>query len=361
LTGTVETLDLRADRQWTPRQATRFSYEFERERYVSESLPVDVALAWNADITQDSHAASVHHELRFDALQVAGSLRAQRFGLEQVALVPAERAPFAATAFETPPSALTADIAATHLFARTGTQLRAHAGNAYRAPAMFERAGVSFGSRGYNVFGDPGIEPERSISVDVGLDQTLSDGRAIVSATWFHTRLTRVISFQSLARASDPFGRSSGYRSADGRTARGVELNVRIQPHRTLQASAAYTFADAPPPDGDRDGLPRAAAIPAHQFSALVIQRLGGLHVSFELEAAGDHYVTLFDPVFFGARAYRFGGLTRGDLAASYRFSLGRAGARVFGTVENVFAHRYFVQGFRAAGRVARGGLAVTL
>ena len=28
--------------------------------------------------------------------------------------------------------------------------------------------------------------------------------------------------------------------------------------------------------------------------------------------------------------------------------------------VENVFDHRYFVQGFRTAGRTARGGLAVT-
>ena len=358
--GTIDTLDIRADREWSQRQSTRFSYEFERERYVSETVPVNLALAWNADITQDSHAASVHHEIRFEGLQVAASARAQHFGLKDVALAPAERAPFAAASFVTPPSAITADVAATQMVARTGTKLRVHAGNAYRAPAMFERAGVSFGSRGYTVFGDPGIEPERSMSVDVGLDQALSKGGVLLSATWFLTHLSRVVSFQSLDRASDPFGRSSGYRSADGDTARGVELSARVQPRRTLQASVAYTFSHAPPPDGNRDGLPRAAAISAHQFSALVIQRLGGLQMSFELEAAGDHYVTLFDPVSFGSRAYRFAGLAKGDLAASYRLPLGRAGARLFGTVENVFDRRYFVQGFRAAGRIARGGLAVT-
>jgi vitamin B12 transporter len=358
--GAIDTLDLRADREWGTRQTTRFAYEFERERYASRSVPVNLALAWNADITQDSHAASVQHELRFDIVQVAGSVRAQRFALTDVTLAPAERAPFAAASFVTPPPALTADIAATRWFAHTGTKLRAHAGNAYRAPAMFERAGVSFGGRGYSVFGDPELEPERSMSIDVGLDQTLSKGRALISATWFHTRLTNVVTFQALDLASDPFGRSSGYRSADGRTVRGVELSTRIQPHPTFQASVAYTFVDAPPPAGSRDGLPRAAAVSAHQISALVTQRLGLLQVSIEAEAAGDHYVTLFDPVSFSSRAYRFNGLTKVDVVASYRLPRGRPSARLFGTVENLFDRTYFVQGFRAAGRVARGGLAVT-
>jgi vitamin B12 transporter len=359
-TATVDTLDARADREWSTRQATRVAYEFERERYVSESLPVNRALAWNAKIIQDSHAASVHHELRFEALQVAGSLRAQRFALEGVTLVPAEQAPFGAASFASPPSALTADVSATRLFIRTGTKLRAHAGNAYRAPAMFERAGVSFGSRGYSVFGDPGIEPERSISVDAGVDQTLWRGHALVSGTWFHTRLTRVIAFQSLDRATDPFGRSSGYGPADGRTARGVELSARLRPHRTLQANVTYTFVDAPPPAGGRDGLPRASAISAHQFSTLVTHIFGRLQLSFELEAVGDHYVTLFDPVSFGSRAYRFAAVTKGDVAGTYRIPIRRAGIRLFGTVENVFDRHYFVQGFRVAGRTGRGGLAVS-
>jgi vitamin B12 transporter len=358
--GTVDTFDVRADHEWSARHVTTLGYEFERERYVSESLPVNPLLAWNADITQDSHAASVQHEVRFDAVQVATSLRGQRFALKDVTLTPAERAPFAAASFIAPPAALTADVAATRWIAQTGTTFRAHAGNAYRAPAAFERAGVSFGSRGYSVFGDPQLAPERSVAIDAGVDQTLSSGRALISATWFHTRLTRVITFQSLDRASDPFGRASGYRSADGRTARGVELSARVQPHPTLRANIAYTFADAPPPAGNRDGLPRAAAVSAHQFSAHLQQRGGQLQVSFELEAAGDHYVTLFDPVSFGARAYRFEGLVKADLAATYTLSRGLAGVRVFGSLDNLFDRAYFVQGFRAPGRVGRGGLAVT-
>jgi vitamin B12 transporter len=358
--GTIDTVEIRADREWGRRHSTQVSYEFERERYVSEALPADPALAWNADITQASHAAAIQHELRFEALQVAGSLRGQRFRLKQVVLAPADRAPFSATSFGTPPAALTVDVAATRTVARTGTKIRVHAGNAYRAPAMFERAGLSFGTRGYSVFGDPALEPERSVSVDAGLDQTIARGRVLMSATWFHTRLTRVISFQSLDRNTDPFGRASGYRTADGRTARGVEISARLQPHRATQMSVAYTFVDAPPPPTNRDGLPRAAATPARQFSVFVTQQAGGLQLTMELEVGGDHFVTLFDPVSFGSRAYRFGGFAKTDIAAAYRLPLGRAGTRLFGTVENVFDRGYFVQGFRAAGRVARGGMAVT-
>jgi vitamin B12 transporter len=357
--GTIDTLDARTDHQWSARQTTRLSYEFERERYESAALPVNRALAWTAAITQDSHAVAVHHEVRFDSFQAAASLRAQRFDLAKVALVPAERAPFSTASFAAPPPALTVDLAATRRVVRTGTKLRVHAGNAYRAPAMFERTGVSFGSRGYSVFGDPGIEPERSIAVDAGVDQTIAKGRGLVSVTWFHTRLTRVIAFQSLDRSTDPFDRSSGYRSADGRTARGVEFSARLQPYRGTQATLAYTFVDAPPPTGNRDGLPRAAAIAAHQFSAFVTQHVGAVQLSFELEAAGDHFVTLFDPVSFGSRAYRFGGFTKADVGARYQLPFGYARTWLFGTMENAFDVHYLVQGFRAAGRVARGGVAV--
>jgi outer membrane receptor protein involved in Fe transport len=124
--------------------------------------------------------------------------------------------------------------------------------------------------------------------------------------------------------------------------------------------SVTSTFVDAPAPAGSSDGLSRASATSAHQFSALVTHARGPLQVSFEIEAAGDHYVTLFDPVSFAARAFRFPAFTRADLASSYRLPFGRTVLRLFGTVENVFDRSYFVQGFRAAGRTGRGGLMVT-
>ena len=61
---------------------------------------------------QHSHALSVRHDVRFDDLRVSASVRGQRFALQHVTLTPAERAPFVAAEFVTPPSALTADLSA---------------------------------------------------------------------------------------------------------------------------------------------------------------------------------------------------------------------------------------------------------
>jgi iron complex outermembrane receptor protein len=355
--GTIHTLDGRVDREWNRSHVTTLGYEFERELYASRLSPVDPSLTWQADLEQQSQSAYVQHELRFDAVDVSASARAQRFALHRVDFSPADRAPFGTSSLEAPPPAVTADVSIAYRIAPTGGKIRAHLGNAYRAPTMFERTGASFGSRGYSVFGDPRLAPERSVAVDAGVDQPLFGGRALVSATWFETRLTSAIAFGSLDAASDPFGRSAGYRTADGRSATGVELSARVQPSAGLAVNVGYTFVDAAPPAGDLDGLPRAAAVPAHQLSAVVMQRVERLQWSFELEAAGDHYVTLFDPVSFGARAYRFAGLVKADLAASYAISDARW--RVYGVFENLLDRAHFVQGFRVPGRTGRAGLEV--
>ena len=359
--GRVNTFETRADLEWGAHQVTTAAYEFERERYVSRSLPVNPSMAWRADITQDSHVMSLQQQMRFEALQLAVGLRAQHFSMHRPMFEPADRAPFTATTFTAPPAAVTADFSASRWIETTRTKIRGHVGNAYRAPAMFERAGASFGSRGYTVYGDPRLAPERSIAVDAGVDQMFSGGRVQTAATWFRTRLTRVIAFESLDSAADPFGRASGYRTADGRTASGIELSARMYPAAPLHVNVSYTFVDAPAPAGNRDGLLRAAALPAHQFSALVLQRIArDVQLSFELEAAGDHYVTLFDPITFGARAYRFDRAVTADLAAIYTLSLSRqTQLRLHAAVGNLFDRLHFVQGFPTPGRTARAGASV--
>jgi vitamin B12 transporter len=360
--GALDTLDARADVDWNARHQTTFAYERERERFVSRSMPVNPSAAWDADIVQTSHSLSLQQQLRLPSLSVAASARAQGFSLERAAFTPADRAPFSGTVFTTPPTALTADLSAARWIATTSTKLRTHVGNAYRAPSMYERAGSSFGSRDYTVYGDPRLGPERSLSVDAGIDQTLFSGRARLSATVYRARLRRVIAFGAVDRATDPFGRSSGYLPADGRVAKGVELSARLEPSLATALDVAYTFADAAPPAGNREGLPRASAVPAHQLSALMIQRIGtALQFSLQVEAAGDHYVTLFDPVSFGSRAYRFDGVIKADVAAAYTVPLRRLRLRLSGIVENVLDRESFVQGFRAPRRIARVGVTFLL
>ena len=69
-------------------------------------------------------------------------------------------------------SSITGDGAIAYFIRGSGTKLRAHVGNGFRAPSLFERFGEgSFGSAGVVRFGDPTLKAEQSISVDGGFDQ----------------------------------------------------------------------------------------------------------------------------------------------------------------------------------------------
>ncbi len=191
------------------------------------------------DVTQSSHAVFVQDQLRFmqDRLQISAAFRAQFFSLRQPQFTPAASAPYSGIAFQSPPNAYTGDGSIAYMFRSSGTKVRAHVGNGYRAPSLFERFGTFFSSFGYSVFGDPRLAPDRSIAVDAGIDQTFSRNRVRASATYFYTHLQKVIIFDFsglIDPVTDPFGRFGGYVNTDGGIARGVELSLSAAPTRTL-------------------------------------------------------------------------------------------------------------------------------
>jgi outer membrane receptor protein involved in Fe transport len=225
---------------------------------------------------------------------------------------------------------------------------------------MFERAGVSFGTHGYTIYGDPQLAPERSVSFDASVEQSLAGSRVRASATGFYSRLRHVIAFGAIDASRDVYGRTSGYQGADGRAARGVELTLRMEPTRNTSLKTSYTLANADAPAGGLDGLPRAAAVPAHQFAMVLMQQVRQLQLALQIDAASNHYLVLFDPVSFGSRAYEFGATMRTDGVATYTAALGTTRLRLFAAVDNLLDREYFVQGFRTARRTARVGAGVT-
>ena len=60
----------------------------------------------------------------------------------------------------------------------------------------------------------------------------------------------------------------------------------------------------------------------------------------------------------FASRAYRFRGIAKIDLGASYTLPLGSESRslRFFGYVDNLFDREYFESGFRTPGRTGRAG-----
>jgi len=107
------------------------------------------------------------------------------------------------------------------------TRLRASFGQGFKAPSLYQL---------YDSFvGNAGLTPERSDSVDAGIDQTLLDGRLTVSATVFH-RLTRnQIDFDN-ARST--------YNNLARTRATGVELTADLKLSDGLEVHAAYSHID---------------------------------------------------------------------------------------------------------------------
>jgi iron complex outermembrane receptor protein len=282
--------------------------------------------------------------------------------LRQPDFVPATNAPYRGS-FAAPPNAYTGDGSIAYFLRATNTKLRAHVGNGYRAPSLYERFGTFYSSfsGAFSTIGDPRLRPDRSIAFDAGVEQTLIGNRLRAAASYFYTRLQEVVGFGSPAQP-DPFGRLfSGYINTGGGLARGVELSVQAAPHRSLNLTAAYTFTNSDE-RAPRNGVLTALALPKHQFSFVATPHIGRLFINFDLLASSAYLAPLFRSVApFEARTYRFDGLVKGDLGASYTVPLAdKRSLRFFGKADNVFNRRYFEDGFRTPGRVGVGGVAVS-
>ncbi len=361
--GRVHTLSARFDVRAGRVNFITGGYEFESENFKNPSFPVNPANNSNVDVTQRSHALFVQDQLRFmeDRLQISAAFRTQFFRLQQPLFTPTASAPYRGITFQSPPTAYTGDGSIAYLFRSAGTKVRAHAGNGYRAPSLFERFGTSFGGFGYSIFGDPRLRPDRSVAFDAGIDQTLYRNRLRASATYFYTRLQEVIIFDFsgvINPATDPFGRFGGYRNTNGGIARGVELGMTATPTRTLNLSVAYTYTKAQQRTPQVPGTVRSLVIPNHQFSLVATQRFGHRFlINFDLSASSDYLTAIFNPVTFASRGYRFRGLAKADLGTSYTLPLNESRSlRFFGYVDNLFDREYFESGFRTPGRTGRAG-----
>jgi iron complex outermembrane receptor protein len=364
----VHTLNARVDLRAGRCNYITGGYEFESESFANPSFQVNPADNSDVDVSQRSHSLFVQDQLRFldDRLQIAAAFRTQLFRLQQPVFTPSASAPYTGITFQSPPTAYTGDGSIAYTFLSSGstsTKLRGHIGNGYRAPSLFERFGTAFDSFfGYSIFGDPRLKPEQSVAFDAGIDQTFANNRVRASATYFYTELRRIIIFDFsglIDFTTDPFGRFGGYLNTDGGIARGAEVELKATPFRTLNLTAAYTFTKAQQRTPQVPGTIRALVIPDHQFSVVATQHVGRrVLINFDFSASSDYIGAVFDPGEFVSRGYRFKGIAKADLGASYSLPLGddRRQLRFFGYIDNVFDREYFESGFRTPGRTGRAG-----
>ena len=257
IVGQIDTADLRAFLAPRPWLNVTAGYEFERERFhdrQDNNLPAPRRTQTETEIRQDANAAfaSAQFALLDRRLQLGVSGRAQRFSLSNPRLIAVgATSPYDGVAVASPPSALTGDVSAAYFVAASGTKLRVHGGNAFRAPAMYERFGGGFdmdpvtGRIGFTPYGDPRLEPDRYRTIDAGVDQYLFRSRLMVSATVFYNNVTSLTAFDAsggIRPETDPYGRSLGYLNSSGGFSRGIETAVEARPTASLRLSGGYTY-----------------------------------------------------------------------------------------------------------------------
>ena len=353
--GTIDTLDGRANLSFSKTNLATVGFEFEAEKLFQSSQP-SFSTFNNTTDRLKTYAVFGQDQLSFldDRLHFSIGARAQSYRIRS-----ADRpGSLAATDAE---SSVTGDGSVAYFLRGSGTKLRAHVGNGFRAPSLFERFGEgTFGSAGTARFGDPTLKAEQSISVDGGIDQKLANDRVSFSATYFYTRLQRVVAFTGFA--SDPLGlgRFSGYINRPGGLSRGVELSADTNPIKGMELRAAYTYTNS-----DRFvsglGLQPEYVIPKHLFGLTWSQRFRRLLVTADLNYTGSNLAPIFESNFpFRMAELRFGGYTKADAFASYEIqATERTTVTLFGGVENFFDQKYYENGFLAPGAMGRAGVKV--
>jgi vitamin B12 transporter len=355
--GKIQTANGRFDASLDKYEHIDAGYEFENENFQNRLLPPGSASDFFTSVTQRSNAFFVQDQLHFldGRLQFAGAYRVQSFTLDQPEFQPVAGAPFTGKTLSAPPVAQTGDAAGAYTFRQSGTKFRAHAGRSYRAPSLFERFGVYFSGTSYTLYGDPGLRPDRSSSIDSGIDQMLWNTRIRLSGTYFYTRLNEVIIFDTsgaINAATDPLGRNGGYRNTQGGIARGAEFSASLAATRTLQITGAYTYTDSRQRTPLVPGVWRTYEIPEHQYSITATQRFSARLTGFFLFTGSSDYL-----VSISGRAFQFSGPARGQIGLSYRRPLSEFRAiRFYGKADNLFNQTYFENGFRTPGFTMTGG-----
>lgn len=213
------------------------------------------------------------------------------------------------------------------------TNFRLSYGEGFKAPSLYQL---------YDAFsGNAALRPERSKSYDIGIDQSLADGRALISLTAFLRNTTDQINYNNATFT---------YGNIDRTRAKGVEATLALKPVDALNVTASYSYIDArdrsgrPAFDGKR--LPRRAE---HAVSLSADYDWSfGLSTGATLTMVGDS----FDDA---ANAVPLDGYALAGIRAS--FPVGD-NFEIYGRVDNLFDADYATAaGYGTYGRAAYGGM----
>lgn len=372
--GRLDTARARVDYLLGAHQVLTAGYEFERERYLnvnSDQNPDPTQRLYNSTAaTQQSNAAFAQDQIRFlsDRLEILLSGRFTQMSLNQPTYIGGP-SPYANFSLPSPPAAYTGDASIAYFLPSTSTKFRAHAGNSFRMPSIYERFGGYFFGGTYVPNGNPELAPERAISLDFGFDQYLFRDHLKISSTYFYSHLQEVIDYLDFPPGYvDPYGRTAGYYNTSGGISRGVDLSGEFRPARNTTIFASYTYTNAKDLTSEYytgtlfDPLQTPRILP-QTVTVVATQQFGKrIDMALDFDGGSSYLYPLYglNPVsgFAYPYAYRFSGPRQLGLSAGYSLPLReRLSTRLYVRVSNALDQDLYEDGFRTPGRWAVGGI----
>lgn len=213
------------------------------------------------------------------------------------------------------------------------TNVRLSYGEGFKAPSLYQL---------YDSFsGNAALRPERSKSYDVGIDQSLAGGRALISLTAFLRNTTDQINYDN---------RAFTYGNIDRTRAKGIEATLALRPVDALNVTASYSYLYV----RDRSGRPafEGKRLPRRAENAISLSAdydwSFGLSTGATLTMVGDS----FDDA---ANAVRLDGYALAGIRASLPVG---SKFEIYGRVDNLFDADYATAfHYGTYGRAAYGGV----
>lgn len=143
------------------------------------------------------------------------------------------------------------------------TTIRGSLGTGFRAPSIFEQANST------------GLEPETSVSADLGVTQGFAGGRGQASATLFWIEVDDLIEYDDVTFTYVQSGGAS--------RSQGVELSALYEFADWATVSASYTYTDANKPDGTPGDR-----VPLHEVN-LAVAGAATDRISYAVDASFVH------------------------------------------------------------------------
>ncbi len=195
------------------------------------------------------------------------------------------------------------------------------------------------------IFGNNfGLQPEKNLGWDIGVEQRLWENRVTLGATYFHNDLSNVIGFNGLFDTLN----------LGAAETQGLEAELRAQPVADLLFTASYTYLAAEKTSSADINQPKGARLARRPRNEVYISA-SYLWCKRLRTTAEAKFVNAREELNFGGPNFDIEDYSFVNIAAEYEVN---PHLSVFGRIDNLTNEHYAeVFGFPALGRAAYGGV----